>query len=76
MIQVPEGETRYKNTKKTYQRNNDWKLVYLGERDIQIQVAQEVLKRMNLKRSTLRNITMKLPKIKDKKRIFKTARNK
>ena len=41
-----------------------------------IQEAQEVLKKMNLKRLTLRNIMIKLSKVKDKVRILNTERRK
>lgn len=49
----------------------------LGKRvDIQIQEVQEVPNRLNIKRSTLRHIIIKLQKIKGKERILKGTREK
>ena len=41
-----------------------------------VQEAQRVPKKWNPKRNTPRRIMIKLPKIKDKERIFKAARGK
>ena len=46
------------------------------EIDIQVQEAQRVPKKLDLKRNTPRCIIIKLPKIKDKERTFKAARGK
>ena len=47
------------------------------EIDVQeVQVAQRVPKKLEPKRNTPRHIIIKLPKIKDKKRILKAAREK
>ena len=44
--------------------------------DIQPQEAQRVPKKMNPKRPTPRHIIIKMPKVKDKERILKAAREK
>ena len=43
---------------------------------MQVQEAQKVPNNMDAKRSTLRHIIIKMPKIKDKERILKAAREK
>ena len=44
------------------------------ERDIQVEEAQRASKKVNPKRPTLRHITIKMSKIRDKERILKAAR--
>ena len=46
------------------------------EIDMQVQEAQRVPNKMDAKRPTPRHIIIKVPKIKDKKRILKAAREK
>ena len=46
------------------------------EIDIQVQEAQRVPNKMNPKRTTPRHIIIKMPKVKDKGRILKAAREK
>ena len=46
------------------------------ETDIQIQKSQKLLKKVNLKRPTLKLTVIKLPEVKDKERILKAAREK
>ena len=46
------------------------------EIDIQVQETQRVLNKMDAKRSTPRHIIIKMPKVKDKKRILKSAKEK
>ena len=48
----------------------------MKEIDIQIQEAQRVPKKLDPKRTTPRHIIIKMPKIKDKQRILKAAREK
>ena len=43
---------------------------------IQVQEAQRAPNKMDAKRPTLRHIIIKMPKVKDKERILKTAREK
>ena len=46
------------------------------EIDMQVQEAQRVPNKMGAKRSTPRHIKIKMPKVKDKDRILKAAREK
>ena len=46
------------------------------EIDMQVQEAQRVPNNMDAKISTLRHIIIKMPKVKDKERILKAAREK
>ena len=48
----------------------------MKEVDIKVQEAQRVTNKVNSKRPTPRHIIIKLPKVKDKERILKTAREK
>ena len=48
----------------------------LKEIDIQAQEAQRVSNKLDLKRTTQRHIIIKMPKVKDKERILKAAREK
>ena len=57
--------------------NNERKLPNLvKEIDMQVQEAQRVPKKMDAKRPTPRHIIIKMPKVKDKERSVKTARDK
>ena len=57
--------------------NNERKLPNLvKEIDMQVQEAQRVPKKMDAKRPTPRHIIIKMPKVKDKERSLKTARDK
>ena len=46
------------------------------EIDMQVQEAQRVPKKMDAKQPTPKHIIIKMPKVKDKERIFKAAREK
>ena len=46
------------------------------EIDMQVQEAQRVPNKMDAKRTTLRHIIIKIPKVKDKERLLKAAREK
>ena len=46
------------------------------ELDIQVQEAQRVPKKLDPRRSTPRHIIIRLPKMKDKERLLKAAREK
>ena len=48
----------------------------MKEIDIQVQEAQRVPNKLDPKRTTPRYIIIKMPKVKDKERIFKAAREK
>ena len=55
---------------------NEKFLNLVKEIDIQIQEAQRVPNKMDPNRTTPRHIMIKMPKVKDKKRILKAAREK
>ena len=46
------------------------------EIDVQVQEAQRIPNKMDAKRPTPRHIIIKIPKVKDKERILKAAREK
>ena len=46
------------------------------EKDMQVQKAQRVLNNMDATRPTIRHTIIKMPKVKDKERILKAAREK
>ena len=48
----------------------------MKEIDIQVQEAQRVPNKMDTKRTAARNITIKMPNMRDKERILKAAREK
>ena len=48
----------------------------LKEIDMQVQEAQRDPDRMDAKRPTIRYLTIKMPKVKDKERMLKAAREK
>ena len=48
----------------------------MKEIDIQVQEAQRIPNKMDAKRPTLRHIIIKMPKVKGKERLLKTAREK
>ena len=48
----------------------------MKEIDIQVQEPQRIPNKMDAKRPTPRHIIIKMPKVKDKERILKTAREK
>ena len=46
------------------------------EIDLQVQEEQRIPNKMDTKRTTPRNIIIKMPKVKDKERVLKVARKK
>ena len=48
----------------------------MKEIDVQVQEAQRAPNKMDARRPTPRHIIIKMPKVKDKKRILKAAREK
>ena len=74
---MPEGEEEeqeIENLFETIMKENFPNLV--KEIDIQIQEAQTVPNKLNPNRATPRHIRIKMPKVKDKERILKAAREK
>ena len=74
---MPEGEWKEQEIENLFEKimkGNFPNLV--KEIDIQLQEAQRVSNKLDLKRTTPRNIIIKMPKLKDKERILKAAREK
>ena len=74
---VPEGEEEEQEIENLFEKimkENFFHLV--KEIDIQDQEAQKIPNKLNPKRTTLRHIIIKMPKVKDEERILKAARGK
>ena len=72
---MPEGEEKEQEIENLFEkimRENFPNLV--NEIDIQVQEAQRVPNKLDPKRTTPRHIIIKMPKVKDKERILKAAR--
>ena len=78
IIGVPEGEEEEQEIENLFEKIMKGKFPNLAkEIDFQeVQEAQRVPKKLDPKRNTPRHIIIKLPKIKDKERILKAAREK
>ena len=77
IIVVPEREEEEKEIENLFEKimkENFLNLV--KEIDIQVQEAQRVPNKMDPKRTTTRHNIIKMPKVKDKERILKAAREK
>ena len=71
------GEEKEQDTGNLFGNYNERKLLNLvKEIGIQVQEAQRVHNKMDAKRPTPRHIISKMPKVKDKERIIKAAREK
>ena len=74
---VPEGEEEEQEIENLFETIMKEKFHNLAkEIDIQVQEAQRVPNKLDSKRTTPRHIIIKMPKLKDKDRILKTARQK
>ena len=74
MIGVPEGEEEDQEIEKLFEKIMKENFPNLEkEIDIQVQEAQRVPNKMDPKRPTPRHIIIKMPKVKDNKRILKVA---
>ena len=74
---MPEGEEKRQEIRNLFEKimkENVPSLV--KEIDMQVQEAQRVPNKMDAKRPTPRHIIIKMPKVKDKERILKAAREK
>ena len=77
VIGVPEGEEREKGPEKIFEEIIVENVPNMGkEIATQVQEAQRVPYRINLRRNMLRHIVIKLAKIKDKEKVLKAAREK
>ena len=70
---MPEGEEEKQEIEQIMKENFP---NLAKELDMQVQKAQRVPKKLDPRRNTPRHIIIKLPKVKDKERIFKAAREK
>ena len=76
-IGVPEGEEREKGPEKIFEEIIVEKFPKMGkEIATQVQEAQGVPYRINLRRNTPRHIVIKYEKIKDKEKLWEAAREK
>ena len=74
---MPEGEEEEQEIKNLFEKIMKENLSNLvKEIDIQVQEAQRVPNKMNSKRTTPKHNIIKTPKVKDKERILKAAREK
>ena len=74
IIGVPKGEEKEKEIGNLFEKimkENFLNLV--KEIDMQVQEAQRIPNKVDAKRPTPRHIIIKMPKVKDKERILKTA---
>ena len=73
---MPEGEEEEQEIKNLFEKIMEENFLNLvKEIDIQVQEAQRVPNKLDTKRTTPRHI-IKMPKVKDKDRILKAAREK
>ena len=74
---MPEGEEEEQEIENIFQKIMKDNFPNLAEEiDIQIKEAQRIPNKLDPKRTTPRHIIIKMPKVKDKERILKRAREK
>ena len=74
---MPEGEEKEQETGNLYEKTVKENFPDLvKDIDMQVQEAERVPNKMDVKRTTPRHIIIKMPKVKDKERILKAAREK
>ena len=74
---MPEGEEQKQEIENLFEKIMKENFPNLAkELDMQLQDAQRVPKKLDPRRNTPRHIIIKLPKIKNKERILKAAREK
>ena len=74
---MPEGEKKEQEIGNPFEKIIKESIPNLvKEIDMQVQEAQRVPDKMDAKRRTPRHIIIKMPKVKDKKRVLKSAREK
>ena len=57
--------TQSENVRKYISRNNGWKIHKFGQMNIKILETQKTVNKLNLNRTTLKHITIKLSKFKN-----------
>ena len=74
---MPEGEKEEQEIENLFEKIMKENFPNLAkETGIQVQEVQRIPNKFNLKRTTPRHIIIKMPKVKDKERILKAAREK
>ena len=74
---MPEGDKKEQEIENLFEKLTKENFPnFVKEIDIQVQEAQRVPKKLDQNRATPRHIIIKLPKVKDKERILKAAREK
>ena len=74
---MPEGEEEKQETENLFEKIMKENFPNLAkEIDIQVQEAQRVPNKLDPKRTMPKHIIIKMPKVKDKERILKAAREK
>ena len=77
IIGVPERDKEKQETENLFEKIMKENFPNLAkEIDIQVQEAQTIPDKLDPKRATLRHVIVKMPKVKDKERILKAARQK
>ena len=75
IIRVPDGKEKEQEIENLFEKITNENFPNLvKEIDIQLQEVQRVLNKLDAKRPTPRHIIIKMSKVKDKKRLLKTAR--
>ena len=76
-IGIPEGEEEQQEIENLFEKIMKENIPILAkEIDMQVQEAQRIPNKLDPKRTTPRHIIIKMPKVKDKERILKAAREK
>ena len=74
---MPEGEEKEQETGNLYEKTVKENFPDLvKDIDMQVQEAERVPNKMDVKRTTPRHIIIKMPKVKDKERMLKAGREK
>ena len=74
---IPEGEEEQQEIENLFEKIMKENIPILAkEIDMQVQEAQRIPNKLDPKRTTPRHIIIKMPKVKDKERILKAAREK
>ena len=74
---MPEGEEEEQEIENVFEKIMKENFPnFVKEIHLQVQEAQRVPKKLDPKRTTTTHIIIKMPKVKDKKRILKAAREK
>ena len=76
IIEVPEGEEREQGMENIFEEIRTKNNSILVKKETQVQEAQSIPNKLDPKRPTLRDIVIKMRRLKDKERILKATREK